>query len=328
MVFEKKKGKSVLLKRRLPVKKLFRSRKKHGTPLSVPMSKKKKIFFFGYWIFLIFFLTLSFYTLFFSRYTRIDEVRIEGTYAISNDSLLKTLSMYLSEKYMFIFPKNNYFFFSEKELSRILQSQFRSIYVAHIKKKFPRLATMSLEEYKAVLVWCSGGPCFFVSTDGKIYDGVHLESGNEYPELVRVIDKNVSPVVFGENIMSSDDVVFLNSLKEAIFETAGVEVVPEYQKSFRFSREISADTREGWMLLINMDSDVSTIALSLRSFLDEDSISEIRSRLEYVDMRSENKIFYALKGEEIEKEKLGGEKPETEVTGTSEVEKSKRKKSK
>lgn len=296
MLFKKKKKNSLVLMRRMPKNKTFRARKKHGAPVPLALSSKKKWIFAGYWILCALFFAGVLYILFFSQYTKINFVRIEGEYAVSRESMLETISLYLSERHFVFFSKSNYFFFSAEELSNALKDRFRSVRSAHIEKRFPNSASASFEEHEAMLAWCSGGPCFFVSEDGRVYDGVDFErENNAYSDLIRVIDENAAPVTLGENVMSLHDVVFFTDLKKTVFEISGVDALSEYRKSVRFAREVSVDTREGWKIFINMDDDISMTARALRSFLDDSVGANIRSQLAYVDVRAEDKIFYALK---------------------------------
>ena len=83
----------------------------------------------------------------------------------------EVVSNNLQEKYFWFLPHDTFFLLSERQVAENLSQRFRKIRVARVEKIFPNQLRIQIEERETLLVWCSGGPCFYIDEQGVAYDG-------------------------------------------------------------------------------------------------------------------------------------------------------------
>jgi hypothetical protein len=81
------------------------------------------------------------------------------------------------------------------------------------------------------------------------------------------------------------------------------EILGNYTTPAFISQDIRVTTSEGWRIFFNADISLSKEVDMLKVVLDEKVPNEKRSYLEYIDLRSDNKVFYKFKDDYQEEQK-------------------------
>lgn len=304
MLFRTKKKTSSTLNSRVHSRRHFSKQKNKPIKRTLPSQKERNksvvLFWVLYSFLVLVFIGITVYTLFFSHFMEIHSVDIDGIDKADPESVVDEIHSYLNEKKLLFLPQNNLLIFSSSDLVARLQKKFIKIQNIQVQKSFPDSIQVSIIERKALLVVCSAGPCYIVNEEGVAYRGFQKEEDKiSKDDLVKVIDENADPISIGDEIISAKDVEFMTELLFALKEL-GIEASSEYSLPSRVAQEVSVTTQEGWELHLSTESPLNQSMSSLAAFLSQTLEGEQRSRLEYVDLRVNNKIFYALKKEEGE----------------------------
>lgn len=238
--------------------------------------------------------SVALYTIFFSSLHEIDVVRVSGASDLGNERLESEVKQFISQKIFSVFPGNNYFLFSGPRLTRDLLERFPKLASVRVEEHFPHSIEVFVVERERIFLWCSGGTCFLVDDRGCARDARYAEQELNNPFLVRITDESALPLSAGECPIPSDlrDVVL--RLERGLRTEAGLALrLPAYTPS-RISREIRFRTEEGWEVWMSADILPEKSLTILRTVLDAEIPPESRTKLRYIDLRTENKAFYSL----------------------------------
>lgn len=253
-------------------------------------------------ILLIAFAGISVYVLFFSSYLKINRLILEGIQELDYESVVAQINSNLEGQYFKAIPHNNFILFSERRLKRDLKDKFKKIESVEAKKKFPDTIMVKITERKALMLWCSFGPCYIVDEKGFAYSEADFESPEiKENNLIRLADVSAQPVNLGEKVLDPEYIQFVLSIKEKIREALDIEISEEYFTKSAVAQEVQVKTNEGWDTYFNSQLPISQSIETLKIFLDEKMNGIERGKLEYVDLRIGNKVYYKFKdGENIE----------------------------
>lgn len=272
--------------------------------------KKVPIFFrlFFYFLSLSFF-GVAIYVLFFSPFLKINRITLEGTQELKYQDVLDDINSFLKGRYFGVIPRNNIILVSPKIIGKHLTGRFKKIRQAEVKKIFPDALEVKIQERKSLLVLCSGGPCYIVDEKGYAFNGVDLESSQvKENNLIKIVDLNAKPVDLEQKVLDETYVRFALDLKDRLAKDAGIEIFDEGYTNPRISGDIQVKTREGWDIYFNTAAPLDKSIKNLKIFLEENKNLRENNKLEYVDLRVKNKIYYKIKQEE----KKEGEEAPTE----------------
>lgn len=263
---------------------------------------------------IFYFLSLSFlgvavYVLFFSPFLKINRIALEGIQELEYQDVLDDINSFLKGRYFGVIPRNNIILVSPKIIGKHLTGRFKKIRQAEIKKIFPDALEIKIQERKSLLVLCSGGPCYIVDEKGYAFNGVDLESSQvKENNLIKIVDLNAKLVDLEQKVLDESYVRFALDLKDKLAKDAGIEIFDEGYTNPRISGDIQVKTREGWDIYFNTAAPLDKSIKNLKIFLEENKNFRENNKLEYIDLRVKNKIYYKIKQEE----KKEGEEAPTE----------------
>ncbi len=241
------------------------------------------------------------YVLFFSPFLSIEDTHIEGGEKISRESVNRIVEGELSGKRFKTWPRNNFFSVRPKEVEELLQKEYPLIRKVVVTRIFPNGVRVDLEERDKIVVWCSGGICNLLSEEGVLVENMNIlhEKNAEY--IISVSDMSNQPVFPGQRISEDGSLgVFIISIEPALKERVGIEVDLEYTTTSRFADELRIRTKEGWELYLNTTLPIDTSLEDLELLFDKELPVAKRAQLKYIDLRVENRAYYALQdGEEV-----------------------------
>jgi len=232
---------------------------------------------------------------------RVGEVSFSGLKVLSEETLREDIASYLSGFYLYIFPKNSIFLINTNSLTSMLISQNLRVKELSIEKKFPRSLAISVKER---LVW--GIACEYLPEDSQgiekknplcVYldeDGFALESSPQSTGgLIRKIRLEGIALNSGSQLISQDLVSKMKLLEQKFTDGTGSRIV-EFIYSSVVPREISARVDEGYLLMFSLEEDFDTSIRVLMAVFREET-GEKKSKLEHIDLRFGNKVFYKFK---------------------------------
>jgi cell division septal protein FtsQ len=296
---------------------MMKERKNHWAKKKekkAPMFKVKKFIkpVVIYNILLVFFLGVVTYSFVFTNFLEINDISVDNQGEILASDIQKYIQADLDGKYLKIIPKNNFIFFNVKETQAELKNKFKKIKKVVVYKKFPNKIIVKIEERSLILTLCSRGECYFIDENGYAYEKINSQVQMENKsETIELIDESGREIRENEYVLLPRYVEFLISVRDELKNNASIEILDEYRTESRISEEVIVQTKKGWDIYLNAKFPIDKSAQTLKTLLNRHLMLKDLNELEYIDLRSENRVFYRMIGgvvqeeEEIKKESEG-----------------------
>ncbi|HEX8974556.1 MAG TPA: FtsQ-type POTRA domain-containing protein [Patescibacteria group bacterium] len=249
---------------------------------------------------IFYFLTLCFagvtiFVLFFSPYLAITNIAVQGTSDLDPQMLRSTIESSQQGKFLNLIPKNNFLLIRTGPLENMLKDDFKKIRSVSVSKKFPDTLQISIEERQALMVWCSSDQCYLIDESGKAYMPADFNSPQIVQNnLVKIADNSNTTVSVDDDVLDDAHIQYVLKIKDAL-RGLGFNAAEYYMPS-RVAGEIDVKTDQGIGIYFSsdfpLDSAINAFALVLKKQISNDQ----KNNLEYVDLRSENRVFYKFKG--------------------------------
>jgi hypothetical protein len=233
------------------------------------------------------------FTVFFSDLHSIRAITVSGTRDVSSIAVESYIRDRLFGCRFIVFPRDNYFSIPIASLERETLREFPKLDHISITRRFPNGLSVDVSERDQLLLWCSSGPCFLVGDDGTALEAQFADTEENAPFLTRIVDESGRPVNIGEPLIDSETMRNVLLLKNGFRERLDIGIVSPIFSPSRVSDEIRIVTNEGWELLVNLDIDSEKTIASLRLVLEKEILLEKRQSLRYIDLRTENRAFFA-----------------------------------
>ncbi|MCI5051098.1 MAG: FtsQ-type POTRA domain-containing protein [Candidatus Pacebacteria bacterium] len=244
------------------------------------------------------------------EYLKLEQIEIRGQKTLIADDVTEATQSYLDSKYFWIFSKSNIFIFNRAQLKKKLTETFPKIENIEVNVEGAEKVIVTIGERSAHSLWCIDKEyesvfdeeCYFADSGGLLYARAPYFSGSIYMKMF------IEPYEEGEYIGSqvkdegefNELFEFLNQLEEnfpmKIAET-GFDNFRDVRISLsRINNVVYPERRV--TLLYNEKDDYETILRNVGIVLDLEEFQEefnlYSSRLESIDVRFEDRIFYTF----------------------------------
>lgn len=234
----------------------------------------------------------------------ISGVEVVGNKVIDSEAIINIVNRETAGKYIWLFPKTNIFLYPKNKIEYSLGNEFKRLTDIDIETT-DRKILVSVGEREPVYTWCGVVPpeeetteiCYFLDKKGFIFDEAPYFSGEVYFKFYGSTGKESDPSgvylaegYFDRLIIFKDDLSNMNLKPVMLYIEEG-----ENLKIF-LSKKDSPKNPE---IRFKKDSDFKKIATNFKAALDtEPLLSKFKneySKLEYIDLRFGNKVYYKFK---------------------------------
>lgn len=246
------------------------------------------------------FVGLVIFVLFFSSFLRIEQKDISPVEFVSKGDITEVIDVALSGKLFGILPNDTLLisFMRRHSVERKLLETFPMFRNVTISFLFPATIVLKIEERNTRLVLCSGGPCFFVDERGIAFDAAPAPHNQDMTGMLTVVDMSAKSVSWQDTLFSKDFLQIFPSLRQKLHDELGLEIFSVAETPSRFSDELWFQSTDGWELrmsaMVPLEKSIRALRLLFAKTLSEGD----RKNLDYIDLRTENRIFYFLNGDE------------------------------
>lgn len=250
-------------------------------------------------LWLLLFGTLG-YTLLFSPFLLIDpdSLQVDGAERLSAAKIKGFVREDISGRWLDLFPKNNFLLFRPETLEEKLFLAFPLARSAEATRIFPHGLRIEVRERERIVLWCSGGPCYLVTESGMAAEA-RQSFTEENREFVRtIIDTSAQPVRVGQKLFLFDLPGFVAELEHLLEEELGLKMEVPYEAASRFAEELRFGTAEGFRVYVSTALTPLKTVAALRLLFEKELPEERRRELEYIDARTENRVYYLMKNSE------------------------------
>ncbi len=222
----------------------------------------------------------------------IDNVKLEGNTFSSTNNILHTAEDDLSGDYFKLFSKSNIFIFPKRKIESDILAQYPPIKSISIKRSSLKEIQITVLERKQQFLWCRLDQCYFMDSSGFIFNVAPAFSTDLYFTYYGLIELE-NPV--GQNYLSLDKfdgvVRFVNNVKKLGISTDYVKATD--------NNNFELHLLSGGKILFNTNQPLDETISNLQTVTDKNNASGTSvdlSKIEYLDLRFGNKVFYKLTG--------------------------------
>lgn len=245
---------------------------------------KKVVLNLVFWIVI----AIAIYFLLFSPYLMIKNVILVGAKNLTEDEVEKGLKDIKGGRFLLIFPCSNLIIFPKAKAEKILVHKFPQIAEINISKRFPSILKISILEREPVAIWQREDARFYLDINGNLGENI---IGEPQFNLPKIRDLSASKIASNGKIVSQRFVEYLQKLNDE-FESRTSVKPAEFLTPSSISNEIHIKTEEGWTAYFSIELDVEGQLNKLMTVLNKEIGENAEKKLEYVDLRIKDKVFY------------------------------------
>lgn len=235
----------------------------------------------------------------------ISNINIEGTHIIDSMDVQQTVMDHLSGNFFYIFSKKNTFLYPKSKIEKDLQKKFTRINKLSVKLEGLNTLKVVIDERVGSYMYCGdnipenqnelGENCYFVNSDGYIFDVAPYFSGNIYFKFYIPLSNDQD--ILSQQILDKktfrEVISFVDGLVDLGLDPVSVVMYDKDRYSFNLrSNTINVHPE----ILFKEDNELPVIFGNLSAAMqNSDFKNEIFSRfstLSYIDLRFDNKVLY------------------------------------
>lgn len=228
-------------------------------------------------------------------YGRVSKINIKGADAAFQEVLLEEVYLFLKGNYAWIVPKNMLLVLDTNSVSSNLRQKFTKLERVIVSKKYPNGLEIFVTERKFLGIFCNdlvSAPnprCAFIDDSGFAYE----EASNSSGALITKIKSDMEFFQVPSQVVAFETMTRLKNFTEEFKKAIG-EDVNGYEIFSKITDEAWFVTTSGYKIYVRFDADAKNTAHALKRVLEEE-IAGKKEKLEYIDMRFGNKMFYKLR---------------------------------
>src|SRR3989344_1290398 len=230
-------------------------------------------------------------------YFQVEKIEINGNSLVDGDDLTDAIKVKMEGRYLWLFPKTNIFLIPKDKILTELPEEFKRIKKISLDKKYFGAIAVKIEERNNAVLYCEKEDCAYADENGFVFEKAPYFSGAVFLKLIEQRNSDN-----GENAKTIDEYLGTNLIAEnefkKILEFAGLaaktggggvsEVILKKENIYEFY------DKEGWKIILNDKNEPQSAYLNLITALDA-NIKEKRTKLDYIDLRLGNKIYFKYK---------------------------------
>lgn len=227
---------------------------------------------------------------------QISKIALSGAHTLDERVVRERIGTHLAGTRALILPENFFFFVNTGAIASDLESTFARIEHATAVKNFPDMLDVAITERTFWGVFCNGSQgsstpvCGYIDSAGVVYERAPESKG----QLIVVIRSDTEDTaIIPRQAVDPGAMAHIRALAEKLPTETGITVA-SFDLRSRVPSEIRATAGEGFTLIFKREDDIRAMAHVLKRVLNEE-IKDKRSRLDYIDLRFGNKVFYKLR---------------------------------
>jgi len=230
----------------------------------------------------------------------VEQVSVSGEKSVDKDEIIKIVSEKIGGNYFWVIPKSNFLFLPREEIRQSLLAEFPIFKSVDLNLLDRKNLEIGVAERVAFALYCNedsleGLPdCYLLDKSGFIYDRSPGYLGAVY--FIYSSGENLSEPIGKQFILEEE----FKKLPEFIDNLSVLGINPVALKIS--DSEYKLTILNGGYIVWKRQDDLSLVRSNLEAFLFSDAIrSQVNfmNNILYLDLRTDNKIFYKFKGEDL-----------------------------
>lgn len=230
------------------------------------------------------------YLLFFSHYFSLSNIQITvKTPDFNTNELNDYLKTALNKKFLFIFPRDNYFLFSKNYLEKQLNEKY-IIEDLIINKIFPKTLTVSLREKVTNLLYQTADKIYLIDLNGRILAEVGERIIINEKGLIKIVDESNTTVAINQNILMPNLITLITNLNQKFNEYFPNLSIAFYKITDPQSTFIKLVTTTGLEIHLNDRLGLEEQLTKLKRSLESGMVD--LTKIQYINLRIKDQVIY------------------------------------
>ncbi len=261
---------------------------------------------------------------------RISRIELNGGILVTQADVESKGLTHLYGSYFWMYPKNNAFWYPQKDLKKYLLETFKRIETIDVKLKGFNTLVVNIKERKPFALWCNGGEtselnnvstttldliststmqvvvksktkepedCYFMDLNSTIFAKAPNFSGDAYAKYYGFVKPTESESPIGKEYMT--DTKKFSEISDFYFKAKDLFIRPLYVVA-KENGEFSLVLSGGGQIYFDFNQPLLKTGQNLEAILRTPAFSTSTGSMgdlpvEYIDLRYGNKLFYKLK---------------------------------
>ena len=223
----------------------------------------------------------------------IDNVVINGSQKIAERKIYDIIEKQLAQRRLGIFSQQNIFAFSKRQAKKEILKNF---FVAElvIKKKLPRTIQISFNENTPVAVWAEGEEYYYINSDLTILSSVEN------------LELNANNLIILKNALAESQIKTAGIIKKVGIEKKYLDICLSLKQKLAAAQieidnnceingleaKVQVKANNGPKIYFSADVALDKQLEKLSSLLAAKITPDVLTKLEYIDLRFGDKIYY------------------------------------
>lgn len=232
---------------------------------------------------------------------RVVNFSIQGGEAKTEAEILEFLQRETLGDALRFIPKDNIFLISTRSIEESLLSEFPSLETVSVKKELFHTLFVSLTERTPWAIFCTRNEalaagiqeahrsCFYIDRTGILFRKAPVVEGN----LILTISSDQPSQDLGDIALDAATIAEFEAIAKALKDRAGLRV-SGFELKQNAPKDYWVRVDEGFRVIATRGVSYQTMAEVVRTVLEQE-IQGDRKKLDYIDARFGNKVFYKFR---------------------------------
>lgn len=223
----------------------------------------------------------------------ISKISVVGS-AVERDAMVAEVQSGLAGNYGWVVPRANAFFYPQNNLQATLVDKFPGFKSIDVGLEGLNTLVVTVEERKPFALYCAAPEnCYVMDAEGFVFSDAGDFSGDVY--LPHYLETPLESPIGAEYLAPGE----FSQLSSFISSLAPLEMEPV--SVMTLEREYRLTLSTGSIIMWQRSSDPALVRANLGAFLSSEPIlaePNFLERIESLDLRTEDKVFYRFRDEE------------------------------
>jgi hypothetical protein len=207
-------------------------------------------------------------------------------------------------KYFEVVPKANLLIISTQKLEHLLAARYPRLKNIRVEKKLPETILVYTEVLPYQFLWCKQEECLLLTEEGLLKNAdAFFKYRDEQGSVYTVRDESNRTLTLDHRVFTKEEVNFLKEVIRDFESRTGLKREGDFVVPSLYTKELRIHTEEGFWVYFSTQQDLQKTMSNLVLFLEKEIPKEERGQLEYIDLRTENRVYYTRKDRQPENPK-------------------------
>lgn len=232
-----------------------------------------------------------YFLLFFPKF-QVQNINVAGNQKINTEEVKNIIGNLATKKFIELGSWNisskSIFLVDTGDIQNQIASSYPIIKKVTINKKLPQDLNAQIEERSQFATFCQSDKCFVIDEAGVIFE----DSPNN-PENAFIVRQNqdINELFLGERVVQENLMTTISEIEKNLKDNFQITLT---EALISTPIRLDVKTGENWQIYFDIDenSDIGLQLTKLNLLLKDELSTELRQKLEYIDLRFKDRAYY------------------------------------